>query len=227
MARPSRSRAYPFECCSIIAAGRHHPVTYEVEHTAVPQPGFPMSLPAHNDLPYLPNGLCDLPQPRAPYPLWLTLAIFFGVFAVLQWSWNEARGTRVERLVIHEATVKPAAAMIQLITPEIHAQPVAASIKAPGGGLNILNGCEGTEIMFLLVAAFAAVRLGWQRRLTGLALGIGLIFVLNQARILALFYIFRNERSLFDLLHTTVLPAVLIATVALYFYAVLHRSRLA
>ena len=30
-----------------------------------------------------------------------------------------------------------------------------ASIRAPGGGLNILNGCEGTEVMFLLMAACA------------------------------------------------------------------------
>ncbi|MCD6707744.1 MAG: archaeosortase/exosortase family protein [Thiobacillus sp.] len=186
-----------------------------------------MFIPVHGDAPYLPDGHCDTPRPQTPYPLWLTLAIFVGVFAVLQWSWNAVRGTWVERLIVHEATVKPAAALIQIISPEAHAQPVATSIKAPGGGLNILNGCEGTEIMFLLVAAFSAVRLGWQQRLTGLALGLVLIFVLNQARILALFYTFRNERSLFDLLHTTVLPAVLIAAVALYFYAVLHRTRLA
>lgn len=186
-----------------------------------------MPLPAHNDLSYLPDGLCDTLQPREPYPLWLTLAIFLGVFGVLQGAWNEARGTWIERLVIHQATVKPATAMIRLIMPEIHAQPVAGSIKAPSGGINILNGCEGTEVMFLLVAAFSAVRLGWRQRLAGLALGLGLVFVLNQVRILALFYAFRNERCLFDLLHTTILPAVLIAMVALYFYVVLHRSRLA
>lgn len=176
---------------------------------------------------YLPDGYCDTPWPQAPYPLWLTLTIFLGVFAVLQWAWGEARDSWIERLVIHEATVKPAAALVQWITPDAHARPVAASIKAPGGGLNILNGCEGTEVMFLLIAAFAAVRLGWRQRLIGLALGVILIFALNQARILALFYAYRNERSLFDLLHTSVLPAVLIAAVALYFYAVLHRSRLA
>ena len=173
---------------------------------------------------YLPDGLCNTPQPQTPYPLWLTLVIFVGVFAVLQWAWGEARDTWIERLVIHQATVKPAAVLVQWITPDAHARPVAASINAPGGGLNILNGCEGTEVMFLLIAAFAAVRLGWQQRLIGLALGLGLIFALNQARILALFYAYRNDRSLFDLLHTTVLPAVLIAAVALYFYAVLHRS---
>lgn len=186
-----------------------------------------MPLPNHNDVPYLPDGACDAEPPRDPYPLWLTMAIFLGVFGILQWAWDEARETWVERLVIHQATVKPAAALVQVITPEANARPVAASIKAPGGGLNILNGCEGTEVMFLLVAAFAAVNLGWRQRLIGLALGLILVFALNQARILALFYAFRNERGLFDILHTTVLPAVLIAVVALYFYAALHRSRLA
>ena len=187
-----------------------------------------MPFASHNAVPYLPDGAVDAPEPpQTPYPLWLTLVLFLGVFALLQWAWGEARDTWIERLVIHEATVKPAAALVQILTPEANAKPVAASIKAPGGGLNILNGCEGTEVMFLLVAAFAAVRLGWRQKMIGLGLGLSLVFVLNQARILALFYAFRNERSLFDLLHTTVLPAVLIAAVALYFYAVLHRSRLA
>ncbi len=174
---------------------------------------------------YLPDGLCDTLPPQTPYPLWLTMVIFLGVFALLQWAWGEARDTWIERLVIHQATVKPATALIQIVTPDANARPVAASIKAPGGGLNILNGCESTEVMFLLVAAFAAVRLGWRQKLVGLALGLILVFALNQARILALFYAYRNERTLFDLLHTSVLPAVLIAAVALYFYAVLHHSR--
>ena len=184
-------------------------------------PLMPLTATGHA---YLPDGLCGTPQPPTPYPLWLTLGIFLSVFAVLQWAWSEARDTWIERLVIHQATVKPATALIQIITPEAHARPVGASINAPGGGLNILNGCEGTEVMFLLIAAFAAVRLGWQQRLIGLSLGLALIFALNQARILVLFYAYRNDRSLFDLLHTTILPAVLIAAVALYFYAVLHRS---
>jgi exosortase/archaeosortase family protein len=186
-----------------------------------------MVFPAHNDLPYLPDGLCDVPQPRPQHGLWLTLVIFLGVFASLQWVWSEARGSWVERLVIHEATVKPAAMLIRAATPEIDAQAVEARIRAPGGGLNILNGCEGTEVMFLLVAAFAAVRMDIRRRLPGLALGLAVVYALNQARILALFYAFRNDRALFDQLHTTVLPALLVAAVALYFYGFLHRDRLA
>lgn len=186
-----------------------------------------MSLPVHNDAAYLPDGLSDTQQPDTPYPFWLTVLIFFVVFAVLQWTWSEARDTWIEQLVIHQATVRPAAALVRATSPEIDARPVAASIKAPGGGLNILNGCEGTEVMFLLVAAFAAVRLAWKRRLIGILTGLGLVFMLNQVRILALFHAFRNDRALFDLLHTSILPALLVAAVALYFYVFLHRARMA
>lgn len=193
---------------------------------AFPVMAFPTHR-AHRDMPFIPDGLCDAPQARTPYPLSLTLVIFVTLFAVLQWAWSEARNTAIERWVIHDITVKPAAVLIQFMTPAAHARAVAASIKSPGGGLNILNGCEGTEVMFLLVAAFAAVRMGWRHRLAGIALGLVLVFVLNQVRILALFYAFRDDRHLFDLLHTTVLPALLIAAVVLYFYVCLRRDRLA
>lgn len=184
-------------------------------------------LPASSsDTHYLPGEAINKPAPlRAPRPLWLAALIFLGVFALLQWRWGEARGTWVERLVIHEITVKPAAALIRLISPEIPATPAGASIKAAGGGLNILNGCEGTEVMFLLAAAFAALRLPWRRKLAGLALGLALVFVLNQGRILALFYANRAERGLFDALHTLILPVLLIALVTLYVHAFLHYSR--
>lgn len=186
-----------------------------------------MPLPARNKVRYLPAGACQPPLSRGPYPLWMSLALFLGVYFVLGWLWGEARDTRIERIVVHEATVKPAAALVRAITPTVDARPVAASIKAPGGGLNILNGCEGTEIMFLLIAAFAAVRMEWRRKLRGLGLGLALVFVLNQARILVLFYAFRNAGGLFDTLHTAALPAALIAAVAVYFHAALHRDRMA
>ena len=194
-----------------------------VFHIAFPA----MPFPAHRDVPYIPDGLCDAPQARAPRPLGPALAIFFIAFAVLQGAWSEARGTIIERWVIDDVTVRPAAMLIRFLTPDAHATAAGARIKALGGGLNILDGCDGTEVMLLLVAAFAAVRLGWRKRSAGIALGVCFVFVANQMRILALFYAFRADRHLFDLLHTTILPALLVAAVSLYFYGFLHRDRLA
>jgi len=172
---------------------------------------------------FFPDAANDQPPP--PRSLRHTLFIFIAVFALLQWGWSVARDSWLERLVVHQATVVPAAALVRLLTPAIPAQAVAASIKAPGGGLNILNGCEGTEVMFLLAAALAAVRQPWRHRLPALLLGVALIFALNQARILTLFYTYRADRGLFDALHTAVLPVLLVAATAAYFHAVLHYSR--
>lgn len=165
------------------------------------------------------------PAEHATRPLWRILMIFVLVFAIEQFAWSAAKGGAVEWAVVHVGTVVPATAAVNLITPEIGARAQGTSIKAPGGGLNILNGCDGMEVVFLLAAAFAAIRLPWKTRLAGLLTGLGLVFVLNQARILALFYAFRWDRGLFDVLHTTVLPVVLVAFVALYFYAFLHYDR--
>lgn len=178
-----------------------------------------------NGIPYLPDGSLHVLDPsRKPRPLWLSALIFVGVFILLQWGWREARDSWLERLVIHEVTVKPAAVLVRLISPDVPAIAAGASIKAPGGGLNILNGCEGTEVMFLLAAAFAAVRLRLKEKVVGLALGLVLVFVLNQGRILALFYAYRADRGLFDVLHTLILPALLIALATLYVHVFLRRG---
>lgn len=168
-----------------------------------------------------PATLATLPA-FAGQPLWRTLAVFVLAFGLLQTGWTACRDTAVERLVIHEATVAPAAALIRMLTPAIPARARAASILAPGGGLRILNGCEGTEVMFLLVAAFVAVPMAPRRWALALALGLAGVFVLNQARILVLFYAYRHDPALFETLHTLVLPLVLVAAVALYFHAVLR-----
>ncbi len=170
-------------------------------------------------IPYLPDGAVDWPA-RTPPPRsrGIVLFLFVAIFATLQLGWSSARDTWLERLVVHLVTVQPAAAAIRLLTPEIPAQALGPRIVAPGGGLNILNGCEGMEIVFLLAAAFFAVRMRWRTRLAGLGAGLSLVFLLNQARIMVLFYAFRSDKAVFDLLHTLASPVLLIAAVALFFY---------
>lgn len=145
------------------------------------------------------------------------LAGFLVLFALLHGAWTAARGTAVERLAIDVATVRVAAALVRTITPEVAAVAEGPRIRAPGGGLNILNGCEGIDTAFLLVAALCVFPLPWRRRLAGIAAGLLFVFVLNQARILALFYAYRADRALFDLLHGTLAPVAMIAASFVFF----------
>lgn len=184
-----------------------------------------MDLPrSETGVAYMPDGYTPGGSPRRPMPAWLRLAIFVLCYTALQGGYARSAGTAVERFFLVEAGSKPAARLIELAQPHIGARAQGARIVAPGGGINIANGCEGTDIYFLLVAAFVAAPLAWRRRAAGLALGLALAFALNQARIVTLFQAFRSDRALFELLHTTVLPVLLVALIGLYFHAFLRTT---
>lgn len=85
--------------------------------------------------------------------IWRGVALL-GIFALLQLGWQALANTPLQRFVIHDATVRPAVAVANWLTPGVHATAVNSRMQAAGGNLNILNGCEGMEALFLLFAAF-------------------------------------------------------------------------
>jgi len=153
----------------------------------------------------------------ASLPRWMQVAIFAAVFLSLQWAWSQARGTGLEQRVIGDMTVAPAAWFINLLTPQVGAQAAGSSVKAPGGGINVINGCEGLDVLFMVIAAFCVYSTAWYRWLLGLVGGALLVWALNQGRVVGLFYASRHDKDLFALLHGTVAPLLLIALVALAF----------
>jgi exosortase/archaeosortase family protein len=130
----------------------------------------------------------------------------------------------VERLAIHGGIVAPAVALVKLLTPRIHAEATGLAMSAVGGGLEIQNGCTGIEVLSLVLAAFCIVPLAPRRRVLGCLLGTVIVFIVNQARILALFYAARADDGLFDPFDTVFAPLVMVLFVAGYFHAWLRYS---
>jgi len=168
---------------------------------------------------FLPDNFTPEPRTR---PLWLQVALFVLTFGVLSTLWRQAASTQWEKLLIADLTVAPATLWIQHLTPTVGAVAHGFSIRAEGGGINVLNGCEGLDMVFLLWSALVSVPMGWRRRLLGLAAGSLHAWVLNQVRVVALFYANRADKDLFALLHGTVAPLLLILCLALAFAALLH-----
>jgi exosortase/archaeosortase family protein len=145
--------------------------------------------------------------------------VFIVIFCALQLGWQALGGTWVQRLIVDEITVGSAVALVNTVTPTVHAQALGTAVHAPGGGLKIVNGCDGTETWFLLCAAFVVAPLTARARVAGLALGTLVVFGVNELRILALFYTNRSDPELFNLLHAFVGPIAVIVVVAGFFYA--------
>lgn len=163
-----------------------------------------------------------LPAGLAPV-IGRTLA-FVLIFMALQAGWEALRGTWVERLWIHDVTVGVATGLINLLTPGVQAVAVGSRITSPGGGLNVLLGCEGTDVLFMLTAAFCLAPLPWRTRWLGWLCGLVWVFALNQARIAALFYAFRADRELFHQLHSTAAPLLMVVLTGLFFHLWLQRG---
>lgn len=170
-----------------------------------------------------PVSAVESPTP-ARHTVWRVLG-FVALFMGFQAAWEAARGSWVERLWVHDLTVRSATALINLITPEATAVAEGARIVAPAGGLNVKFGCEGTDVVFMLGAAFIVFAMPWRARLLGIVVGATWVLALNQARILALFYAFRSDRELFELLHNTAAPLLMIVLTGLFFHVWLQRTK--
>lgn len=176
---------------------------------------------------YWPDGYA--PEARrwwaaGPLPLGLQIVLFCGIYLLLQSQWKSVFGGVLEHWVVARGTVEPAALWVRLLTPEL--QPFAASFSLRAGsggpGIHVLNGCEGLDVLFLLWAALAVSGLSWRWWLTGFLVGTPLVWLLNQVRVVALFYANRADKDLFALLHGTVAPLLLIACTLIAFLALMR-----
>lgn len=148
---------------------------------------------------------------------WLAPAIFLSVFFLLQYGWQMIAGSRIGRWYIENVTVGTSVALINSVIPSAEAHREGASIQAPCCRLNVRNGCEGTELLFLLVAALVAYPFVSQSRGLGLAAGSILMFFANQARTMSLFACAKSYPPLFGPVHDVVAPLCLMMLMLLFF----------
>ena len=114
-------------------------------------------------------------------------------------------------------TVVPSSKLISWITPEEHVVAQGHELISKHVQLSILNGCEGVETFLMLAAAVLVFRHDPRRKLFGIFAGSLVVFVANQARIVALFYCLRFDRSLFEVLHGYIAPLLVIGIAGLFF----------
>jgi exosortase/archaeosortase family protein len=156
----------------------------------------------------------------------VSLASFLGVSLLLFWAWGECRGTLVERAVIDVATVRTSVAVINFLTPDVQAVAAGPRVLASGGGINVRSGCEGTEVAIPLVAALVAFPFTRRMRVIGVAAALVWVFLLNQARLLILFYSFRHDSTWFGYLHGLITPLVLVVSTVVFFGLLLQWNRI-
>ena len=148
------------------------------------------------------------PRPQRPDPSVLRFALtggawFIGLFGVMRLSW-------VER---------------HLLVPFAQIQERVADqlTGAPSALVYVDASCSGGDAMALCLGAVMAFPATWGARLRAAAVGLVVIGAVNTVRIGTLSLV-ATDRSLFDLLHVYVWPAILIVVAVAYVFAWMRRQ---
>jgi exosortase/archaeosortase family protein len=141
---------------------------------------------------------------------------FLALFAALDLAYLAFKEPWLKPLVIDLLTVRPAAwlADAALAVP-VHADRHV--LIAGGRRISVLNGCEGVDAMLLLLAAIAVAPAGWRDKLWGAGLGLSLVYVANQARIVALVWARLDAPAAFAVGHGLLGPLAVTTAAGLYF----------
>jgi len=141
------------------------------------------------------------------------LAVFILLFAVLQTASVTSRHHVADWLV-----ASPARYTLGALYPDDGVAVAANRIDSERVRLNILPGCEGTELFILLIAGVLAYPASWRQRLRGLAIGLPLAFALNQLRVVLLYGVVRDRPDWFELMHGYLAPTALVVALGAYFW---------
>ena len=160
-----------------------------------------------------------IPDSKSPNDMLRMTFLFAVLFFGMHFIYQACEGTIVETWVIDKATVAPSSVLINHIDSQAQVRPIEHRLVSDQARLNVLNGCEGTEMLFMVIAAVLAFRCNWRAKMIGLVGGVVLIYSLNQLRIVALFFSLLEDAALFAAIHGYIGPVIIVLITA-YCYLV-------
>jgi len=167
------------------------------------------------------NPTLALSGKALPWGRALSFVLVFGaLYLALAACWSEG----LSYWVIDMGTVQPAAWLARQLCADDSIAAAGSRITSNSGSINVLFGCEGTDVFMLLASAVLVSPLPWQRRLAGLGLSLLFVFALNQVRIAVLFFSFRSWRAGFGVLHGFATPLAMVVLSAVFYFFWLQRA---
>ena len=126
-----------------------------------------------------------------------------------------AADTLKPRLI--DLTARCTASLLTLLGGGAHA--AGSLVTSHYGTVEIIYECTGIFPIVILAAAIIAFPAGWRSKAIGLSLGIPIILVLNQVRVLSLVFIERFVPAIMGPVHHLIWPAmILFSTTVLFLF---------
>jgi len=120
--------------------------------------------------------------------------------------------------------VEISALVIRILGGSAAAHQVTLENPANGFAVQVLDGCNGNNVMVLLWAAILAYPASWQDKGKGLVAGTAILQGINLVRIVSLFYMGQYDRHWFDFAHLYVWESVFVLFTLTIFWMWVRRT---
>jgi len=149
-------------------------------------------------------------------------AMFLLLFALFYGAFYGAYFAVPDRLLVNEVyeptLVAPSGLLVNLISASEQATWADNRLQSRRAILDVVRGCDGIGLLLLLTAAVLAFPAPWRLKLAGVVGGWLLMYLLNLARIVGLYFVVAYQGQWFIPLHTLLIPGALVLLGGLYFH---------
>lgn len=104
-------------------------------------------------------------------------------------------------IIFQRLTIAPTFFLFQYFSPDRPLIRTANGVQIGEYDVNVLEGCEGTEGILLVLCALAAYRMNGWKKIGGMIVGSLVIYLSNLCRILVLYYTLSDHPDWFDFVH--------------------------
>ncbi len=151
------------------------------------------------------------------------LLIFLALFGLLQWLYFLIPWTVLKDIIYHYGIVTVSVDIINFFTNE-NLTAIENKLSSSKAILVIIRGCDGSGSLFLLCSAILAFSATVKDKIIGLIFGITLLYIVNQLRIIGLYFVVAYQKEYFLPIHTYYAPSFIVIICGLYFAWWAYRS---
>lgn len=148
---------------------------------------------------------------------WLTFIFFVACYAFLDYAYFKIPVELFMHVIYHHGVVAVCADLVNWLAPLEHVFAKQNHLISAKANLEIVRGCDGAGVLFLLTAALIAFPSSLRRKLIGLAAGVSLVYCINLIRIVGLYFIVAYQPAWFTLIHTYIAPTLMVIMSCGYF----------
>jgi exosortase family protein XrtM len=148
---------------------------------------------------------------------YLRFILFVGCYVLLNYGYFKIPDALFINVIHHYGVVTICVDLINMLAPMEKVLAEQSHLISANADLEIVRGCDGAGVLFLLVAAIVAFPSKFKQKVIGLLLGIVFIYLLNLLRIGILYFVMAYHPYWLELIHVYLAPTLMVILACAYF----------